>query len=128
MVEILDEVGLMSHQNITSVALHQLQRCAGVKVRLHDHSATGNDGGQHHFDGAADMEKRLGAEETVRFGELEHLAAVVRTPQHGDVIKHCTFGHGGGAGGELDHRDVFGRYFARRLIQCCFGNARAEVL
>ena len=62
------------------------------------------------------MEERLGTEETVRFSELKHLTAVVRAPQHSDVIKHCAFGHGGRAGGELDHRDIFGHYFARGLI------------
>ena len=74
------------------------------------------------------MKKSLSAEETVRLGELEQLTTVVGTPQHGNVIEHCALGHRGGAGGELDHRDIFGCYFARRLTQCCFGNAITQRL
>src|SRR5215475_5884814 len=95
---------------------------------LDDHRAARNDRCQHDLDGTAYVKKRLGAEETVRFGELEHLAAVVGAPQHGNVIKHCTFGHRGGAGGELDHHDIFGCYFECRFIQCCFGNALTQLL
>src|SRR5262249_27027002 len=92
------------------------------------HRATGNDGSQHDLDGTADVKKRLGTEEAVCLGELEHLAAVVRTPQHSDLIQQCPFGHSRSAGGELDHRDVFGRYFSRRFSKCWIGNGGTQAL
>ena len=46
------------------------------------------------------------------FGQFQHLAAALGAAQHCRLKQHRALGHRGGAGGELNHRDVIGSDFA----------------
>ena len=78
MVKILDVMRLVTHQDIAAMTLHQLQRLTGIEIGLHNHPATGNDRRKHHLNGTADVKKRLRAEKTICFAQLQYFATAER--------------------------------------------------
>lgn len=67
MVEILDVMRLMAHQDIAPMTLRQLQCLAGIEIGLHDHPATREDRRKHHLNGATDVKERLRAKKAIGF-------------------------------------------------------------